>query len=243
MVYYVFDTTDAYVSGIGYIRLKWIKTSPRNIKLTPITSTVPASKLLGMNAGFFDDASQDVYSICIQNSKTVTHGRTYNGYYNVTSVGTKARGTLVWDDPFRTYRLQTIEAAHELSIGDPDNYWAQDGVNLFLSSNSSWSNLIHSPKKGEYISDQSPTDAYNRSALLYGSSLNVYLVISETKCTLDQFRTAIQLGVEPSNGTNGIALDGANATQMNIPDSNYSFLGGSSRKLPAMLQVVNNVSL
>lgn len=243
MSYYFFGTADAYVTGKGYIRLRYIKTSPKNIKLTHISGTVPGSGLLGINAGYFDDSSQDVYSICIQNSSTVTSGHTYNGYYNVTSAGTKARGTLVWDDPWRTYRLQTIEAADEITIGDPDNYWAQGGVNLFLKNDTSWNNLINSPTKGEYISDQSPNAQYNRSALLYGTSLNIYLVISETKCSLDQFRTAIKLGIDTANGIEGIILDGANATQMNVPDSSYSFMGGSSRKLPAMIQVVNNVPL
>lgn len=39
-------------------------------------------------------------------------------------------------------------------------------------------------------------------------------------------------------------LDGANATQMNVPASGYSYIGSSAwRKLPAMIQVVNNVQL
>lgn len=244
MAYYVFDYTDVYVSGRGYIRLRYIKTSPKNIKLTAISGTVPSTGKLGVNAGFFSDSLQDVYSICIQNSSTVLQGKPasyHKGYDNVTSQGVTARGTLVWDAPFSTYRQQVISSAAQLTIGDPDNYWAQGGVSMFLKNDTSWTNMVNSPNSGQVLNDQFPGTLYNRTALLYGNSLNIYLVITETQCTLSEFRTACK-SLDSSNGLDGVILDGANATQMNVPGS-YSFIGGNNRTLPAMIEVVNNVQL
>ncbi|HWO95591.1 hypothetical protein P4H70_06690 [Paenibacillus ehimensis] len=243
MAYYIFDFKDVYVNS-RYIRLRYIKTSPKNIKLTHIKSTVPASGKLGVNAGFFDDASQGVQSICIQNSSCVLGGGSSDfatGYYNNNSSGGHiSKGTLVWDDAWRTYRLQVIENAGQLIIGNPDNYWAQGGFSMHLQSDTSWQNMLSSGK--ESVNDHAPNTNYNRTGLLYGNSLNIYLVISETTCTADEFRTACKY-IDTNNGLQGIFLDGATATQMNVPASGYSWTSGSSRKLPAMIEVVHNVDL
>ncbi|MFC0215433.1 hypothetical protein ACFFK0_23860 [Paenibacillus chartarius] len=244
MAYYVYSVIDSYssIKG-GYVRLHVIKTSPNNIKLTPISGTVPASGLVGVNAGFFDDKTQTVQSICIQNSTTVQPGGSSVfacGYYNNDSTGHHVnKGTLVWDADWRTYRQQIIQSAAELTIGNPDRYWAQGGLSMHLQSDSAW-NTMRSNNQ-ELVNDQFPTSAIPRTALLYGNSLNVYLVITTQNVTMDVFREACK-GIDSSNGLQGIFLDGSTATQMNVPNQ-FSFSGGSNRKLPAMIEVVNNVQL
>ncbi|UUZ83512.1 hypothetical protein LJK88_06535 [Paenibacillus sp. P26] len=243
MAYYVYDFKDIFVNGYGYVRSRYIKTSPNNIKLTPISGTVPSTGLLGINAGYFDDSSQTVQSICIQNSSTVQPGGANVfacGYYNNDDSGNHINaGTLVWDAGWRTYRTQVISGANQLTVGNPDNYWAQGGVSMYLQNDSAWSKMLSNNQ--ELVNDHFPSDTMPRTALLYGNSLNIYLVITENKVSMSTFRTACK-NLDATNGLEGIFLDGNTATQMNVPGT-YSFNGGSIRKLPAMIQVVNNVQL
>lgn len=243
MSYYVYDFTDVYVNGKGYVRLQYIKTSPKNIKLTAISGTVPASGLLGVNAGFFDDNTQTVQSICIQNSSTVQPGGSSTfacGYYNNDSTGHHINeGTLVWDGGWSVYRKQVISAASDLTIGDPNNYWAQGGLSMYLQNDTDWNTMLS--QNQEKVNDHYPSIGMPRTALLYGDSKNIYLVITESNVTMSQFRGALKY-LDSSNHLDGIFLDGSTATQMNVPDS-YSFSGATNRKLPAMIQVVHNVDL
>ncbi|WP_159881394.1 hypothetical protein [Paenibacillus puerhi] len=235
MAYYVYSS-----KTINGVDLKIIKTSPNNIKLTYLNGqSVPGSGKLGMNGGFFEDVPVSghsggpyVYSIAVNDNVPVNG--TFSDYG---SGGTQdvSRGTLVWNKTTRGYFVQVTKKGDEatLWVAYGDKYWAQGGISMNLQdTTSNW----HTTAKNEGmpVIDQS----WYRSGLLWNDGLNIFLVVSTTECTAAQFRTACK-GIE-SNMRDGIFLDGANAAQMNVPGV---FSTSHTRKLAAMVEVVNNVQL
>ncbi|MNH98685.1 hypothetical protein D3C73_514280 [compost metagenome] len=235
-MYYTFNSMKAS----NGITLKVIKTSPNNIVLTYLGGkSVPSSGKLGMNGGFFQDlplpagqTKPNVYSIAVNDNVPIN-----GGFGDYGSGGTQdvTRGTLVWDKTKRTFWVQPTKVGDEatLWVNYGDKYWAQGGISMNLQDDANWRSIAIS--EGMPVIDETWP---NRSGLLWNSGNNVFLVVSETKCSGTAFRSACK---EIESGmVNGIFLDGADAAQMNVPGT-YST--SWTRQLAAMVEVVHNVDI
>ena len=150
--------------------------------------------------------------------------------------GELARGTLVWDDTNRTYYLSVAKNLSDFGFFPwSQSNWLQGGISMNLQNDSIWSNQAINV-------EQSPspyrTDV-TRSALLYNSGFNLFLVTTPSGCTAEAFRAAIKACIERSTSPEGIFLDGAGVPQMNIPE----YRTYETRDMPAMLALSHNVDL
>ncbi|WP_019913830.1 hypothetical protein [Paenibacillus sp. HW567] len=104
-----------------------------------------------------------------------------------------------------------------------------------LQNDSTWLNQAVNVEKM-----YNPDGKVTRSGLLYGASLNLYLITTPTSCTSAAFRAAIKEKVEPSNKLEGIFLDGAGVPQMKCPEYRTT---DQTRIMPTILRVSHNVDL
>lgn len=68
--------------------------------------------------------------------------------------------------------------------------WAQGGVSMNLKDESRWYNVAVKEEGLPF-----PDDKRLRSAMAYDNFGEIYLVVTSTKCTAEQFRTAINRNV------------------------------------------------
>ncbi|NEW07375.1 hypothetical protein GK047_15330 [Paenibacillus sp. SYP-B3998] len=232
-MYYNFFTTT--VNGV---RLAVIKTSPNNIQLTYLGGqTVPGSGKIGINGGFFQDGTShpDVYSIAVNNG-TPVRGEAID-YYGSGGKQDTSRGTFAWDKTTQDYVLRSVTVGDRsnLWLAANDQYWAQGGISMSLKNDSQWLNIARQegvPYNGD--------GQWYRSALLYSDSKYIFLVRSMDEVYLADFRTACK-GVD-SGIIDGIFLDGATASQMNVPGQPDG-ITGHTRPIAAMIEVVYNVDI
>jgi hypothetical protein len=234
---FTYYTFTRYVASNG-VKLAYIKTSPKNISITTTgttNKTVPNSGKLGMNGGFFEGSS--VLSIAATNNIPVKGTTGYGtGDKNYNASGEHAAGTLVWNAKWSSYFIQKATSMSELWVSDVNNYWAQGGISMSLNDDANWESIADSEdiyNKNGYV---------DRSALVYNSGKNIFLIITEEGTTAAKFRAAIK-EIEPSTTKEGIFLDGADASQMYVPAAGFSNGGGTDRAIPAMIAVVHNVDL
>lgn len=212
-------------STVNGIVLHVIKTSPKNIKLKSIDGNISGSSDYGINGGFFYDKSQ--LSIAINNDVPVrglkgTYGSGWENYkYD--------RGTLVWDGAAGKYSVQIVGDAEDLKVTSRSNYWAQGGISMSLKDDINW--------KAQAIRENMPnmTGKVGRTALVYNTGLNVFLVVTNTGCTAQAFRTAVkQLG----SGTivDGIFLDGSGSSQLKSKEVTVKGDGRAVRQLVTLIQ-------
>jgi len=183
-----------------------IKTSPNNIALKSNRSNVYSRSDVAVNGGFFSFGSGDVLSIAVQNDMPVAgkRGAYGSGWFNAKY----ARGTLVWDAAARKYSVQVVSSASDIVVSDRSRYWAQGGISMSLRDDAGWEGIARAQNM------PSMTASVYRTALVYGSGLSVWLVVTNTPCTASQFRAAIKERIGSGTLVDGIFLDGSGSSQM-----------------------------
>ncbi|MCY9771271.1 hypothetical protein M5X06_31345, partial [Paenibacillus alvei] len=139
-----------------------------------------------------------------------------------------ARGTLVWDAAARRYSVQVVRSADELKVSDRSRYWAQGGVSMSLQNESGWERIARQQNMPNM------SGKVYRTGLVYGSGLSMWLVVTNTACTAEQFRTAIKQKIGSGTLTDGIFLDGSGSSQMSC---NTVKLRGDGRTVYSIITV------
>ncbi|WP_261808202.1 hypothetical protein [Paenibacillus sp. N3.4] len=208
------------------IALHVIRTPPNNIGLKAITANVTDLQNTGINGGFFWQGY--LLSIAVVNDLPVKGqpGDYGSGWFNID----RKRGTLVWDEKAQTFTIQIVEAADELKVMDRAHYWAQGGVSMGLRNPDGWA--------AQAVSEEMPVinEKRMRSGIVYDTSNHVYLVVSPTPCTGDEFRTAVTEQVGAGELVDGLFLDGDGSSQLKV--ANYT-LPGDHRQVYQMIALLN----
>lgn len=207
--------------------LHTIRTTPDNVSLQAIDSNVTHTPFMGVNGGFFWEGS--LLSVAVMDGKPLKGepGDYGSGWYNTGVNGHLARGTLVWDEASRRFSVQAVTHAGELAVSDKAHYWAQGGVSMKLGEASGWERAM--------IEEEMP--AYDeprmRTGLVYDRAQNVYMIVTPTRCTAEQFRSAIMdLYGQDDRLVDGVYLDGDGSSQLR---SREAALPGDRREVYQML--------
>jgi hypothetical protein len=182
-----------------------LQTKPSNISLHSINNNVVQSGKEGINGGFFWE--DQLLSIAVMdgipaNGNPKEYG---SGWFNVKYV----RGTIVYDRVTGMVDVQKATSVDDLHMTDPTKYWAQGGVSMNLKDESRWHNIAVEEERLPF-----PDDERLRSAMAYDDFGEIYLIVTSTKCTAEQFRTAIKRGVAVENLNEAIFLDGDGSSQL-----------------------------
>lgn len=211
-------------SVINGITMHVIKTSPKNIALKAVNTNLANVPDYGINGGFF--YSTALLSIAVNNDVPVKGAK---GTYGAGWTNEKYdRGTLVWDGAAGKYFVQVAGSAADLNVTNRKNYWAQGGISLSLKDDANW--------KAKATRENMPnmTGKVGRTALVYSSGLNIFLVVTNTACTAEAFRAAIKhLG----SGTlvDGVFLDGSGSSQLK---SKEAVVRGDGRIVRQMISLI-----
>ncbi|OAB47178.1 phosphodiester glycosidase family protein [Paenibacillus antarcticus] len=202
-----------------------LQTKPSNISLNSINDNVVRSGTNGINGGFFWE--NHLLSIAVMdgmpaNGVPKAYG---SGWYNVKY----ARGTMVYDRVTRMVDVQRAASVEDLHLTDATKFWAQGGVSMNLKDESGWYNVAVTEEKLPF-----PDDKRLRSAMAYDNSGEIYLVVTSTKCTAEQFRTAIKRNVAVGNLNEAIFLDGDGSSQLLVGNVK---LEGDDRTVVQMIGV------
>lgn len=187
-----------------------LKTSPNNIILTSSRTAVCSQPNVAVNGGFFNFGDGALLSIAVQNDVPVAgkRGAYGSGWYNAKY----ARGTLVWDAAARKYSVQCVKSADELNVSDRSRYWAQGGISMSLRDDAGWERIARQQNMPNM------SGKAHRTALVYGSGLNVWAVVTNTPCTAAEFRKAVKEKIGSGTLVDGIFLDGSGSSQMRCGD-------------------------
>lgn len=187
-----------------------LKTSPNNIALRANRTAVCSQPNVAVNGGFFNFGDGALLSIAVQNDVPVAGKR---GAYGIGWYNAKyARGTLVWDAAARKYSVQCVKSADELNVSDRSRYWAQGGISMSLRDDAGWERIARAQNMPNM------SGKAFRTALVYGSGLNVWAVVTNTVCTAAQFRKAVKEKIGSGTLVDGIFLDGSGSSQMRCED-------------------------
>jgi type II secretory pathway pseudopilin PulG len=209
------------------MKLHALITKPQNIEPVAINANVAEGTFTGINGGFF--YGQDLLSISIKDGKAI-NGET--GAYGSGSENVKySRGTLVWDGATALLSVQKAGPWTELAVTDASNFWAQGGISMTLNDDSAWREAAILEKA------PFPDDLRLRSGAVYDQNGSLYLVVSETKGTLEQFRAAIKEQIGGGKLVDGIFLDGDGSSQLLAGDT---VLRGDNRPVVQMLRIVHD---
>lgn len=204
------------------VKLHALRTRPNNIALKHIQSNVTLTDEFGINGGFFWNG--DLLSIAIINDQPLV-GQQWDygsGWYNIDV----PKGTLVWDEITGSFSVQVAIDAEQLHVTDKGHYWAQGGVSMSLQQDEQWVQ--------QALAEDMPAfaEARLRSGAVYDKSQNLWLLVSETPCTVEQFRTAAIEWVGRTQVVDGVFLDGDGSSQMR---SAQIQLKGDTREVYQML--------
>jgi Phosphodiester glycosidase len=207
--------------------LHTLKCSPNDVQLRSCRTSLCNMQMTAVNGGFFDFASGALLSIAVQNDKPVKGSR--GGYGSGWHNAKYARGTLVWDAAARRYSVQVVKSADELKVSDRSRYWAQGGISMSLQDEGDWQKIARQQNM--------PTMSGKvfRTALVYGSGLSLWLVVTNTACTAEQFRTAIKQKIGSGTLVDGVFLDGSGSSQM---QSSAVKLRGDGRKVYSIVAIM-----
>lgn len=227
-------TTYTYgkVAASNGVVLHYMKGSPNDITLRKISSNLKGQSNYGINGGFFNFSDGGLLSIAVNNDVPVGGGSltdNYKGAHN-----TKYdRGTLVWDKSAKKYSVQVVRWASNLAVTDRKNYWAQGGVSMGLNDEANWKTQASNEGIPGGISGSSS----GRAGVVYNSGGNIWLVVTNSTCTPEQFRTAIKEKIGSNTLVNGIFLDGSGSSQMRALDSSGTLVNvtGDSRTVYQMI--------
>lgn len=158
------------------------------------------------------------------NGKRNTYG---SGWFNAKY----ARGTLVWDAAVQRFSVQVLSSASELTVTDRKSYFAQGGVSMNLQNDAGW----RAAAQAEHL----PALDENRlrSGLVFDDAGRLFLIVTPTRCTAEQFRSAIKETAAPGSVIEGIFLDGDGSAQMNAAEVK---LYGDSRDLRQIIVIRND---
>ncbi|WP_160031552.1 hypothetical protein [Paenibacillus sp. An7] len=207
------------------VTLHVLQTEPDHISLLTINDNVVRSGFPGMNGGFFWE--DQLLSIAVMdgvpaNGVVKEYG---SGWFN-----TKYdRGTMVYDRITKKIDVQRVASAGDLRISDETKFWAQGGVSMNLMDDNRWYQIAIDEEGLPF-----PNDKRLRSAMAYDTSGDIYLIVSSTKCTAKQFRTAIKSSVAAGKLQEGIFLDGDGSSQLLAGNVK---LKGDSRTVVQMIAV------
>jgi hypothetical protein len=207
------------------VKLAAIKTSPNNIKLKEIQDNVAAGTDYGINGGFF--FGSDLLSIAVHNDVPIrgVRGGYGSGWYNEKY----ARGTLLWDAEMGVYSVQVVKSAAELAVSNRGNYWAQGGISMSLKDDENWRSIAQAQNMPNM------DGITYRTALVWNSGFNIWLVISEKPCTAQVFRGSVKYLVGSGTIVDGIFLDGGGSTQMKCA---LFVENGDGRKVVQMVSLI-----
>jgi hypothetical protein len=207
------------------MKLHVLQTKPAYVTLEAIQNNVTLSGKVGINGGFF--YGNQLLSIGVVNSLPVNGeiGTFGNGGENVKY----ARGTLVWDGASDSLSVQVASVASELKVKDHTRFWAQGGISMSLGNDDRW--------VAQTVTEHAPfpDDERLRSAAVYDDKGTLYLIVSETKGSLAEFREAIVDSIGDGKLVDGIFLDGDGSSQLL---SNEASLPGDNRPVVQMLRIV-----
>ncbi|WP_052088047.1 hypothetical protein [Paenibacillus wynnii] len=207
----------------GKIRLHMMSVSPENIILRAAGSPLRQVAAYGINGGFF--YGKDLLSIAIMNDIPVSGDKKAygSGWFNAKY----PRGTLVWDGETRKLSVQVASSGDDLEVSDRTQYWAQGGISMNLQDQGLWQSSAmqeHLPYADELRM---------RSGLVYDNTSKLWLIVTPSRCTAGEFRTAILESV-PGEDPEGIFLDGDGSSQMNASEA---VLVGDKRMVVQMIAV------
>lgn len=212
----------------GKVQLHMLAVSPEDVILR--TANLPLRQIAayGINGGFF--YGTDLLSVAIMNDVPVNgdKGAYGSGWFNAKY----ARGTLVWDGAAGRLSVQTVSSGDELAVTDRGRYWAQGGISMNLQREALWkaaSTAEHLP----FAEEQRM-----RSGLVYSRDGKLWLIVTPTLCTAEEFRLAV-LDTVPGEGREGIFLDGDGSSQLNADEA---VLTGDSRPVVQMIAVAGGNS-
>ncbi|SEO97150.1 phosphodiester glycosidase family protein [Paenibacillus sp. OV219] len=212
------------VASNGF-KLHMLQTDPSNISLEIVRQNLALSDYYGVNGGFFYDTS--LLSMAIMNGQPVGGAK---GQYGAGDENTKfPRGTLVWDGVSNKLTVQIVSKASELRVSDPLHFWAQGGISMSLGKDDLW--------QGRAMLENAPLmdNDHLRSAAVYDRQGKLYLIVSSTKGTLADFRTAILEQLGSVQLVDGIFLDGDGSSQLQAAEK---VLPGDSRPVVEMMRIV-----
>lgn len=192
--------------------LHFVKCSPNNITLKAINKNVTNSSEYGCNGGFFSAKNQ--LSIAVNNDIPVqgNKGDWGSGWYNEKF----SRGTLVWDKAKGAYSVQVVSSASDLDILDRSQYWAQGGISMSLQDDANWKAIAQQQNMPNMDGKTS------RTALVWNTGFNIWLIVTETPCTSEQFRLAIKKNIGSGTLVDGIFLDGGGSSQMRCAEKSIN---------------------
>lgn len=219
---YVYESSVAS----NQMELHVLRTRPSNVTLVSIHNNVTISPYYGVNGGFF--YQEVLLSIASVNDKPANSD---GGSYGTGLQNEKyARGTLVWDGGADKMDVQIASQTKELKVSNRSNYWAQGGISMSLDQDDLWLERI-AAENAPY-----PDEDRLRSAAVYDEDGYLYLIVSATKGTLADFRTAILENVGGGRLVNGIFLDGDGSSQLR---SREQELSGDGRPVVQMLALIH----
>lgn len=188
------------------VELHAIAATPGKIGLKAIDRNVTETRDYGINGGFFWEGY--LLSIAVVNDRPVkgAPGDYGSGWFNTD----RARGTLVWDGATGRYSVQVAESAEELQVTDRGRYWAQGGVSMGLRNENGW--------KAQALSEEFPAMEENRlrSGMVYDTDGRLWLLVTTTPCTGEEFRNAVREKVASGKLVDGIYLDGDGSSQLQL---------------------------
>ncbi|MCZ8515971.1 hypothetical protein O9H85_26935 [Paenibacillus filicis] len=204
------------------VKLHAMRTSPDNIVLRPIASNVTKTEEFGINGGFFWNG--DLLSVAVNNDRPIKgEPNDYgSGWYNVDY----PKGTLVWDEATRRFSVQVVQEAGELKVTDKGRYWAQGGVSMSLQQDGRWAEQAQKEDMPAF------DEARLRSGVAYDRGQNVWMLLSDKPCTVEEFRSAVKEVIAPGQLVDGVFLDGDGSSQMRCYQAQ---LKGDSREVYQMM--------
>lgn len=210
----------------GKLQLYMMSLAPNDIVLRTAGAPLRQIAAYGINGGFF--FGTDILSVAIMNDLPVggARGAYGSGWFNAKY----ARGTLVFDGTSGRMSVQVVSSGDELEVSDRSNYWAQGGISMNLQHEELWADIAaaeHLPFAGEQRM---------RSGLVYDKAGILWLLVTPTLSTAEEFRTAVLQSV-PGEELEGIFLDGDGSSQMNADEA---VLTGDSRAVVQMIAVTTD---
>ncbi|WP_253735723.1 phosphodiester glycosidase family protein [Paenibacillus sp. FJAT-26967] len=217
----------AQIESANGVELHVAKTLPERIALKAVEGNIMELSEFGINGGFFWQGQ--LLSIAVMNDRPVKGepGDYGSGWFNTGH----RRGTLVWDGAKQAFSVQHASEASELQVTDRAHYWAQGGISMNLRNEADWRRLA----KEENM--PALTESRMRTGIVYDRNNAVWLVVTPTACSAEEFRTAIleSLGAGRSI-VDGVFLDGNGSSQLKVAQAS---LPGDQRQIYQMIALLH----
>jgi len=207
------------------VKLHYIKTDPDNIVLKSITAELGDIDSISnymdgksykgaINGGFFNKYTGLVGAIAVNNGTPIDDNADTN-YFSTEENGWGG-GTLIWDRVNEDFVIRTLKDIEKITseniVADTSKYWAQGGIAMNLQNDAIWEDVFKGQAPSHYLYDLKRDKSSYRSAMLYDSNDNVYLVVTDGKYSYREVRSAVKK--INSDIIDGIFLDGSTCSQM-----------------------------